>query len=118
LGKGGYAWLVATPPVLGCFQALAGLEFTLEMGVEHLRAHSMAQKQMLAQLLPQLQGADKHYGAFVTLKHPGAVVLAGKMKERGIKVDARGDYLRLCPDILNTRVELERAAGALKDLLA
>ena len=75
-------------------------------------------KQVLAELVPGLEGADKHYGAFVTLKHRGAVVLAGKMKERGMKVDARGDYLRLCPDLLNTRAELERAAATLRDLLA
>src|SRR5436190_5654993 len=117
-GPGGDAWLESTPPVLGCFQALAGLEFTLEIGVEQLRAHSMMQKQVLAELVPGLEGADKHYGAFVTLKHRGAVVLAGKMKERGMKVDARGDYLRLCPDILNTRADLERAAATLRDLLA
>jgi len=78
----------------------------------------MMQKQVLAELVPGLEGADKHYGAFVTLKHRGAVVLAGKMKERGVKVDARGDYLRLCPDLLNTRAELERAAATLRDLLA
>src|SRR5882672_9897786 len=116
-GPGGDAWLESTPPVLGCFHALAGLEFTLEMGVERLRTHSMTQKQVLAELVPGLEGADKHYGAFVTLKHRGAVVLAGKMKERGMKVDARGDYLRLCPDILNTRADLERAAATLRDLL-
>lgn len=117
-GPGGDAWLESTPPVLGCFQALAGLELTLELGVEHLRAYSMAQKQVLAELLPEVHGADKHYGAFVTLRHPHAAALAAEMERHGVKVDARGEYLRLCPDILNTRAELERAATTLKDLLA
>ena len=117
-GPGGDAWLESTPPVLGCFQAFAGLEFTLEIGVDRLRAHSMMQKQVLAELVPGLEGTDKHYGAFVTLKHRGAVVLAGAMEKRGVKVDARGDYLRLCPDLLNTRADLERAAATLRDLLA
>ena len=117
-GAGGDAWLESTPPVLGCFQALAGLEFTLEMGVDRLRAHSMVQKAVLAELLPEVHGADKHYGAFVTLQNPKAVALAHEMEKRGVKVDARGEYLRLCPDILNTRAELERAAATLRDLLA
>src|SRR5204862_1171058 len=64
-GPGGDAWLESTPPVLGCFQALAGLVFTLEFGVDRLRAYSMAQKALLASLLPEVTGADKHYGAFV-----------------------------------------------------
>src|SRR5207248_11734078 len=115
---GGDAWLESTPPVLGCFQALAGLELTLELGVERLRAYSMAQKQTLAELLPGVEGADKYHGAFVTLKHRDAAALASGLEEQGVKVDARGEYLRLCPDILNPRAELERAAATLTGLLA
>jgi kynureninase len=51
LAPGGDAWLEATPAVLAPFQTLAGLEFTLEMGVERLRAHNLGQKQRLAALL-------------------------------------------------------------------
>jgi kynureninase len=117
-GAGGDAWLESTPPVLACFQALGGLELTLELGVERLRAYSMAQKQILAELVPGLEGADKHHGAFVTLKRRDAAGLASELEQRGVKVDARGEYLRLCPDILNPRADLERAAATLKDLLA
>ena len=46
----------------------------------------------------------------MTLKHPGAQVIVSNLRERKVKADARGDYLRLCPDILNTRAELEAAA--------
>jgi kynureninase len=116
-GPGGDAWLESTPPVLGCFQALAGLELTLELGVDRLRKYSIAQKQLLAELVPGLEGADKHHGAFVTLKHRDAVGLAREMEKQGVKVDARGEYLRLCPDILNPRAELERAAATLRALL-
>jgi len=114
---GGDAWLESTPPVLGCFQALAGLELTLELGVERLRAYSMAQKQTLAELLPALEGASKYHGAFVTLKHRDAAALATELETQGVKVDARGEYLRLCPDILNTHAELESAAATLRSLL-
>jgi kynureninase len=116
-GPGGDAWLESTPPVLPCVQALAGLELTLELGVERLRAYSMAQKQVLAELLPGIEGADKHHGAFVTLKHRDAAALAGELEKQGVKVDARGEYLRLCPDILNSRAELESAAATLRGLL-
>ena len=117
-GPGGDAWLESTPPVLGCFQALAGLEFTLEMGVDRLRAYSMEQKALLASLLPELTGADKHYAAFVTLKNQNAAALGAALEKQGVKGDVRGEYLRLCPDILNSRADIERAAATLRDLLA
>jgi kynureninase len=109
-GPGGDAWLESTPPVLASIQAIAGLELTLELGVERIREHNLEQKQLLASLIPNAQGAGTDHGAFVTLKHPGAEVIASKLRERKVKADARGDYLRLCPDILNTRAELEAAA--------
>ena len=114
---GGDAWLESTPPVLAPIQALAGLELTLELGVERMREHNLEQKQLLVSLLPALEGAGPEHGAFVTLKHPGAQVLASSLRERKVKTDARGDYLRLCPDILNSRGDLEIAATKLKSLL-
>ena len=107
---GGDAWLESTPPVLAPVQALAGLELTLELGVERIREHNLEQKALLVSLLPALEGAGAEHGAFVTLKHPGAQVIASKLRERKVKTDARGDYLRICPDFLNTRAELEKTA--------
>jgi kynureninase len=109
-GPGGDAWLESTPPVLAPIQAIAGLELTLELGVERIREHNLEQKQLLASLIPNVAGAGTDHGAFVTLKHPGAQVIASQLRERKVTADARGDYLRLCPDILNTRAELEAAA--------
>lgn len=117
-GAGGDAWLESTPPVLGCFQALAGLEFTLELGVERLRAYNLEQKRQLCDLLPEATGIGRDFGAFLTVQHKDAARLAKEMEVQGIKVDARGEYVRLCPDILNTREDLERAAATLRDLLA
>lgn len=106
---GGDAWLESTPPVLAPFQALAGLEITLEIGVERIRAYNLLQKQFLASSLP-VQGAGDDYGAFVTLKHASAKGLAADLERAGVKTDARGEYLRICPDYLNSRQELEDAA--------
>lgn len=110
-GPGGDAWLESTPPVLAPFQALAGLELTLALGVERLRAYSLRQKEMLSDLLPACGGVGKDHGAFVTIKHPKAAQVALELEKNGVKIDARGEVLRLCPDILNSREELERAAA-------
>ena len=114
---GGDAWLESTPPVLTPFQAIAGLEITLELGVERIREYNLSQKRLLKSLLP-VQGEGEDYGAFVTLRDDKAKALAAELEERGIKTDARGKYLRLCPDMLNPRAELEQAARVLKELLA
>jgi len=103
--------------VLPCVQALAGLELTLELGVKRVREYSLQQKTMLCDLLPQASGVGADYGAFVTVQHPDAVQLAHEIETRGIKVDARGEYLRICPDILNSAYDLERAARTIGDLL-
>jgi kynureninase len=113
---GGDAWLESTPPVLTPFQALAGLELTLELGVDRIREHNLAQKQFLSSLLP-VQGVSEDHGAFVTLKNENAKALAAELEKKGVKTDARGEYLRLCPDFLNSRAELERAAARLELLL-
>lgn len=107
--SGGGAWLESTPPVLAPFQALAGLEITLEVGVERIRAYNLEQKALLKSLLP-VQGEGEDHGAFVTLKHADAQGLAAELEKQGVKTDARAEYLRICPDYLNSRDELERAA--------
>ncbi|HWQ68893.1 MAG TPA: aminotransferase class V-fold PLP-dependent enzyme [Patescibacteria group bacterium] len=113
-GRGGDAWLESTPPVLAPVQALAGLEFTLELGVERLRTHNLAQKSRLASLLfeqgVEATGVGDAHGAFLTVVHPESGTIARQLHEKGVKVDARGEYLRICPDILNSDAELERAA--------
>ena len=115
-GPGGDAWLESTPPVLAPFQALAGLELTLELGVERIRKYNLEQKALLGFLLP-VDGTGKDHGAFVTVKHADAAAIARELEEQDIEVDARGEYLRMCPDVLNTRAELERAAATLGALL-
>lgn len=120
-GAGGDAWLESTPPVLGPAQALAGLEVTLELGVERLRAYNLAQKARLADLLAaagvEAQGAGEAHGAFLTVRHPDAARISAELMRRGVKTDARGEYLRLCPDILNPDEELQAAAKALGEVL-
>ena len=113
---GGDAWLESTPPVLTPFQAMAGLEITLELGVSRIRAYNLAQKAILKSLLP-VHGSGEDHGAFVTLKHPEAKAIAARLEKEGVKADARGEYLRLCPDYLNSREELAAAASEVARLM-
>lgn len=118
---GGDAWLESTPAVLAPVQALAGLELTLALGAERLRAYSLQQKQRLAELLAAhgvaAEGAGESFGAFLTVRHAEAPRLAAALARRGVATDARGERLRLCPDILNPQAELEAAARALAETI-
>ena len=113
-GPGGDAWLESTPPVLAPAQALAGLEITLELGPDRLRAHNLEQKKLLSDLLfrhgVEASGVGEDYGAFLTIRNDKAPALAQRLASYHVITDARGEYLRLCPDILNSDEELERAA--------
>lgn len=118
---GGDAWLESTPPVLACVQALAGLEITLAIGVERLRAYHLAQKARFAEMLAAhgvpAAGAGPQHGAFLSVAHADAGTLATQLFERNVKTDARGDRLRLCADLLNSDDELACAAELVGALL-
>lgn len=114
---GGDGWLESTPPVLPWYQARAGQRFVLGVGVERLRACSLAQQRRLVGLLAErgitALGGSADRGAFVVVRRQDATAVADRLKARGIDVDARGTFLRLCPDLLTTDGELLRAAAAL-----
>lgn len=120
-GAGGDAWLESTPPVLTYYQSRSGQEFLAAIGVERLRAYSLGQLQRLKQALAAhgiaAQGADHHHGAFLSVHHPRAPEIARRLKALGVNIDARGERLRLCPDLLNTDAELVIAADKLAGLL-
>jgi kynureninase len=119
-GEGGDAFLESTPPVLPFYQARAGQVFTLAVGVDRLRAHSLGLQQRLAGLLRErgvvAQGGTEDRGAFVVVTDDRAEGWAKRLEDAGVIVDARGRYLRLCPDILTTDEDLVRAADALATL--
>lgn len=119
LAQGGDAWMESTPPVLTWYQARSGQRFVLGIGVERLRAHSLAQQRHLVDLLSErgiaARGGTPDRGAFVVVRRDDAVALADALAARGIDVDARGPCLRLCPDVLTTDEELQRVAAALAD---
>ena len=118
---GGDGWLESTPPVLTWYQARSGQLFTLAVGVERLRDLSLRQQQRLVELLAErgvpATGGTPDCGAFVVVRNAAATALASRLRERSVETDARGDALRLCPDILSTDDELVLAADAVAAVL-
>jgi kynureninase len=114
---GGDAFFESTPPILPLYQARAGQVFTLAMGVERLRALSLTQQRSLVGLLQERGirafGGSEDRGAFVVVELRGgdAVRCADALSGRGVTCDARGPWLRLCPDVLTTTDELQAAAA-------
>jgi kynureninase len=117
---GGDAWMESTPAVLPFYQARSGQMFTQAIGVARLREHALEMQRRLVALLaetgiPALGGtADR--GAFVVVRHPDARAWSTALDARGIATDARGQWLRLTPDVLTTDAELEAAAAAIGDI--
>ncbi len=111
---GGDAFLESTPPIFTWYQARAGQEFTLAIGVDRLRAYSLEQtarfKAYLADAGVTAEGGGPNYGAFLTIQAPDARDFARRLAERGVDVDSRGHLVRLCPDSLTTDQEMQRAA--------
>ncbi|HKU85173.1 MAG TPA: aminotransferase class V-fold PLP-dependent enzyme, partial [Casimicrobiaceae bacterium] len=117
---GGDAFLESTPPVLTAYQARAGQRLVLALGPERIRAYSLLQQRRLVSLLAErgieAQGGTEDRGAFVVVTDPQAAAWCERLAERGVATDARGRYLRLCPDILTTGAEMARAAEALREI--
>lgn len=126
-GEGGDAFLESTPPVMTCYQARAGQVFTQAMGVQRLRDYSRAQQWQLVSRLAErgvnASGGSADRGAFVVVSCEGddASRTARRgvqaLAARGVIADARGARIRLCPDVLTTSDELDRAARAVAEAI-
>ncbi|MCC6677332.1 MAG: aminotransferase class V-fold PLP-dependent enzyme [Phycisphaerales bacterium] len=113
LSSGGDAWLENTPAPVIAYQARAGLELVLAIGVARLRTYSLEQQAFLEGELKKRGVAVRHpdpHGAFLLVPSPDAPGLVRRLKERKVNTDARLGQVRLCPDILTTRDEMARAS--------
>jgi kynureninase len=115
--SGGDAFLESTPPVLTYYQARAGQQLTLQLGVARIREYAVDRlgrlKQYLADAGIEAEGADDGHGAFLTIETDSAVSLAETLEAGGITTDARGRFLRLAPDYLTPDSDLREVAAAL-----
>ncbi|WP_446743691.1 aminotransferase class V-fold PLP-dependent enzyme [Silvibacterium acidisoli] len=120
--QSGDALLGDTPPVLTWYQSRSGLEFTLALGVEQLRAYGMQQLGALRGYLHaagvgDVRGGDAGHGAFLSIRSASADGVVAAMTAAGVVCNARGEWLRLCPDCLTTDAELRRAAQLLGEAM-
>jgi kynureninase len=119
---GGDAFLESTPAVFTYYQARAGQQFTLALGVGRIRAYTLDRLQRLKRYLAEAgvtaRGADEAHGGFLTVHHADARAIANLLHERGIHADARHDTIRLGPDLLSTDADLRLAAQILADVLS
>lgn len=121
LSSGGDSWLESTPAPIVAYQARAGQRFLLAMGVQRLREYSLRQQSFLCEELrsagvPVVELPCR--GAYLLVPHEDAHNLSDRLREAGVNTDARLGAVRLCPDVLNTREELARAAKVLARVLA
>jgi kynureninase len=97
-----------------------GQVFLRAIGVERLREYSVTLQRRLVALLAErriaAQGGTDDRGAFVVVRASGARTWVGALDARGVDTDARGEWLRLCPDVLTTDAELTRAATTLAEI--
>jgi kynureninase len=121
LRAGGDAFLESTPPILTYYQARSGQKLTLTLGVDRLRAYSLEQltrlKSYLREVGVEASGADSDHGAFLAIRLDDAKGISATLAQRRVITDARGPWLRLCPDYLTQDRELRRAATLLGDVL-
>jgi kynureninase len=119
---GGDAFLESTPPVLTYYQARAGQQLTLLIGVDRIRAYSLdclsRLKGYLAEVGVAAEGADGEHGAFLTVEMAAAVSLSEELERKGITTDARDRFLRLSPDYLTPDSSLRDAAACLATVVA
>ncbi len=119
--QGAEGWLESTPAILPFYQARAGLEFTLALGVERLRAYSLAQQKLLVGKLAEYGvscfAPEQPRGAFVAVPHPRATFALDRLAADGLIADAREGFLRFCPDILTSSQELCEAAKRIARVL-
>jgi len=122
LRSGGDAFLEGTPAVLPWYQARSGAGFVLAIGVHRLREYSLRQLRALLGYLEEagvtgVAGGDDRHGGFLSIRLRNAMEIPKLLERDGIICDARGEWLRLCPDCLTRGSELRRAALSLAEAL-
>jgi kynureninase len=119
--SGGNGFLESTPVILSYYQARAGQQFTLAIGIDRIRAYTLNRLQTLKHSLAQFNvmthGGDESHGAFLTLPHANATDIVNSLHKRGIHADARPGTIRLSPDLLSTEAEIRTATQIISEVM-
>ena len=67
--------------------------------------------------ITRVKGGDEDHGAFLAIRLANATEFTARLQREGIICDARGPWLRLCPDCLTRDEELRHAAATLGGLV-
>ena len=119
----GQPFFESTPAILPIYQARAGIDLIMSLGIEELRSYSLVQQDFLRSQFDREgvecfhPGDPEEYGAFSLIHYHDARKKAELLKGAGVTVDARGDNIRFCPDILNTEEEIVRSAKIVAQML-
>lgn len=117
--EGGAGWDEATPAILPLYQARAGLQLAVDLGVHHIRSEMTP---ILGELRSRLPGAFQpqnpdQWGQYVLVPHPYSKEACQQLRvESKVVVDARLGCIRFGPDMLTTSEEIATAAEALARL--
>jgi|GEM_PF-250009 len=123
LSAGGDAWLESTPPIMTAYQARSGLELTLGIGLDRMRAYNLHQQALLRRAFENrgvklyTPDASDSFGGFALLVHDEAPAVSDQLRVEGVNTDARGGCVRFGPDLLSTQDEFELAADIVARVL-
>jgi kynureninase len=121
---GAARFLTGTPNVPALYAATAGYELIEEISVEHIRANSVRQTQLLIDLLDDAgfevgspRDADRR-GGTITVRTPEFEAVHRELAQRQILCDFRPDAgLRLGPHYYNTDDELRYAVAQIAEIV-
>jgi kynureninase len=117
-------FLGGTTAVASLYHAVEGVRILLEVGLDAVRAHSLALSERAilradALGLPlRSPRAPERRGAMVILEAPEADRLSAWLKGRQVFTDSRqGRFLRMAPFVWNTPAGVDRAFSAIEEAL-
>lgn len=109
-----------TPNVPSLYSARAGYEIVAAIGVDAIRARSLALTRRLidgaraAGFRLNTPDADHERGGSVIIDVPNGAVVADELIRRGVIIDHRpGAGIRMAPHFYNTEAEIDHAIGTL-----
>jgi len=113
-----------TPNVPSLYSARAGYEIVASIGVQAIRARSLA---LTRRIIDAAHAAgyrlntplgDRERGGSVIIDVPNAASVADELIKRGVIIDYRpGAGIRMAPHFYNTEEEIDRAMATLRELV-